>query len=190
MSQIDASAIVGMVSPMLAIAEPYARFRLIWMRPFRADRAAASVSGSSTSAAMITPTNDCGRPATMTACSTAGDSSSARPTTATRAQSSSTRLLSACRLLGGSAWLSSSNTRFWPRCAIGRKKSRCRTVWVNTNSRYTKSVAIAAKASWLEVNSLPGCPVVKAGRTRLSVATVVTVASAAPAPSALNSVTP
>ena len=32
-SQIDAMAIVGMVSPMLAIAEPKARLRLICRRP-------------------------------------------------------------------------------------------------------------------------------------------------------------
>jgi len=113
LSQIEASAITGMVSPMLAIAEPYARFRLVWMRPWRAARAAARVSGSSTSAAITTPTKDCGNPTAVTARSTAGDSSSASPTTATRATSSSPRLPSAAPRLGGSAWLSSSNSRFF-----------------------------------------------------------------------------
>ena len=47
----------GMVRPMLAIAEPSARFRLVCTRSRRAARTAARVSGSSTSRAMITPTN-------------------------------------------------------------------------------------------------------------------------------------
>ena len=46
----------GIVSPMLAIAEPYARLRLICTRLRRAARTAAIVSGSRISSAMITPT--------------------------------------------------------------------------------------------------------------------------------------
>ncbi|CKT98817.1 Uncharacterised protein [Mycobacterium tuberculosis] len=122
---------VGMVSPILAIAEPYARLRLVCRRPCRAARAAASVSGNSTSVAMTTPTKDCGNPAAETTSSMTGDSTLARPTTATKATSSNPRLSSAARVLGGSAWLSSSTAPF---CATGRKKSRCRTVWVNRNN--------------------------------------------------------
>src|SRR5256885_889340 len=44
-SQIDATAITGIVSPMLAIADPIARLKLVWMRPRRAARTAASDSG-------------------------------------------------------------------------------------------------------------------------------------------------
>ena len=48
------------------------------------------------------------------------------------------------------------------------------------------SEAIAAKASCAGVNSGPGRPSVNVGSTRLKVASVVTVASAAPVPSALK----
>ncbi|COX31710.1 Uncharacterised protein [Mycobacterium tuberculosis] len=80
---------------------------------------------------MTTPTKDCGNPAAETTSSMTGDSTLARPTTATKATSSNPRLSSAARVLGGSAWLSSSTAPF---CATGRKKSRCRTVWVNRNN--------------------------------------------------------
>ena len=72
-SQIDATAIAGMVRPMLAIAEPSARLRLVWTRSRRAARTAASVSGSSTSSAITTPTNDCGKPGRATPDSIAGE---------------------------------------------------------------------------------------------------------------------
>jgi hypothetical protein len=72
----------------------------------------------------------------------------------------------------------------------GRKKSRWRTVWVSTNAAYSTSEAIAAKASCAGENCGPGRLVVKVGSTRLSVATVATVASAAPLPSALNTANP
>ena len=52
----------GMVSPMLAIAEPKARLRLTWTWLRRAERTAEIVSGRSTSSAMTTPTKDCGKP--------------------------------------------------------------------------------------------------------------------------------
>jgi hypothetical protein len=45
---------------------------------------------------------------------------------------------------------------------------------------------MAAKVSWAGVNSGPGWLVVKVGNTKLNVANVVTVANAAPEPSALN----
>ena len=61
---------------------------------------------------------------------------------------------------------------------------------MKTNSRYSPSEATAAKVNWPGENSLPGWLVVNAGSTRLNVASVVSVASAAPLPSALNNVTP
>ena len=53
----------GMVSPMLAMAEPKARLRLTWTWLRRAERTAEIVSGSSTSRAITTPTKECGKPA-------------------------------------------------------------------------------------------------------------------------------
>ncbi len=55
-----------------------------------------------------------------------------------------------------------------------------------TNTPYRANEAIAAKVSWAGLNSGPGRLVVKVGSTRLKVANVVTVANAAPVPSALN----
>jgi hypothetical protein len=57
---------------------------------------------------------------------------------------------------------------------------------VMTNTAYKASEAMAAKASWAGVNSGPGWLVVRVGSTKLSVANVVTVANAAPDPSALK----
>ena len=85
-SQIEAMAIAGMVSPMLAMAEPNARLRLVWIRSRRAAAAAASVSGSRTSKAITTPTNDGGNPTAETPAAIAGVSTLARPTTATESQ--------------------------------------------------------------------------------------------------------
>ncbi|MDQ0379040.1 hypothetical protein FB470_003034 [Amycolatopsis thermophila] len=99
---------------MLAIADPSARFRLIWIRSRRAARTAASVSGSSTSSAITTPTTACGNPAWSTALSIAGETASASPTTATRATSRNARLNHAVPVLGGSAYSSAS-------CFTGRK---------------------------------------------------------------------
>jgi hypothetical protein len=79
---IEASAIAGIVSPMLAMAEPKAGLRLICIRPRRAARTAASVSRNNMSIAMITPTTDTGNPAPATACSIAGETNLAFPTTA------------------------------------------------------------------------------------------------------------
>ena len=125
----------GMVSPILAIADPRARFRLVWIRSRRAARAAASVSGINTSKAMTTPTKEGGNPTASTAASIDGDSTFARPTTTTRATRSTTTLISEVRLLGGSACSSASITS--PVDVIGRKKSRCRTVWVSTKAPYS-----------------------------------------------------
>ena len=100
---------VGMVSPMLAIAEPSARLRLIWVRPRRAALSAAIDSGSSTSSAMITPTTAWGSPSRVTASSIGDDSTLARPTTATSETTSRPRLISARRSVGRSACSSSSS---------------------------------------------------------------------------------
>lgn len=62
--------------------------------------------------------------------------------------------------------------------------------WTNTKSAYRTSDAAAANASWPGENSGPGALVVKVGRTRLSVASVATVARAVAAPSALNEASP
>jgi hypothetical protein len=61
-------------------------------------------------------------------------------------------------------------------------------VWVTTKIAYSSSEAIAAKVNWAGENSGPGRLVVNVGRARLSPASVATVASAAPVPSALNTV--
>src|SRR4051794_18158526 len=135
---------------------------------------------------MTTPTNDSGNPTAATAPSIAGVSTLARPTTATSAISSKPRLASAARLLGGSACSSSSTTS--PADVSGRKKSRCLNVWVMTNTAYSTSDAIAANASWAGVNSGPGRLIENVGSTKLKVANVITVASAAPDPSALKTV--
>jgi hypothetical protein len=177
----------GMVSPMLAIADPKARLRLIWIRSPSAARAAARVSGSRTSKAITTPTNDCGKPAARTPASIAGDSTFASPTTATSATSSRQRLPVAAPRVGAGPWSSSSRTV--PPSATGRKKLRCRRVWVRTKSTYSTSDAAAANVSCAGENRGPGTRV-NVGSTRLSVARVVTVASAAPLPSGLNSTVP
>jgi hypothetical protein len=77
---------------MLAIAEPSARLRLVWMRSRAAARTAAMVSGSRTSRAMTTPTTACGKPALATPASIDGETPLARPTTAIRAIRSRPRL--------------------------------------------------------------------------------------------------
>lgn len=85
--------------------------------------AAASVSGSSTTRAMTTPTKLCGKPAASTACSIDGDSTFARPTTATSATTSRPRLTSAARIDGAGPWASSSSSGL-PARSTGTKKSR------------------------------------------------------------------
>ncbi|OQC07353.1 MAG: hypothetical protein BWX79_01901 [Alphaproteobacteria bacterium ADurb.Bin100] len=81
-------ATAGIVSPMLASAEPMARFRLVCRRLARAARRAASASGSSTTAAMMMPTSALGAPAAATAASMLGDRALPRSTTAARQASS------------------------------------------------------------------------------------------------------
>jgi hypothetical protein len=125
-NQMVATASAGMVRPMLAIAEPKARLRLVCKRSRRAARVAARVSGSSTSRAITTPTKDGGNPIAATPSSMAGDSTFANPTTPTSAANKRPTLADAARDVGGSACSSAATTS--PADVIGRKKSRCRTV--------------------------------------------------------------
>ncbi len=67
-----------------------------------------------------------------------------------------------------------------PPGVTGRKKSRCRTVWLSTKAAYSTSDASAVKTSWDSVNTGPGALVVKVGSTRQVVVSVATVAKAAP----------
>ena len=102
------AATVGMVRPMLANAEPRARFKLLWRRLARAARTAAYPSGISTNSAMAIPTTVLGAPADFTPASMAGLSASAKPTTTARDRSNRKALTAVLRLLGSSAWISLS----------------------------------------------------------------------------------
>src|SRR5262245_5794057 len=102
----------------------------------------------------------------------AGDSTLARPMTARSETRSAARLISAVRFDGGSAWTSEVTDS----SLGGRKKSRWRTVWTKTKSTYSATAASAAKVSCVEEKVAPGALVVKVGRTRQSVASVITVA--------------
>jgi len=104
----DTMATAGMVRPMLASAEPSARFRLVCMRLRAAARRAANVSGSSTSKAITIPTTAAGADAACTAAPIAGESVFERPTTATSDRKSSARLVSAAALVGTEACSSSA----------------------------------------------------------------------------------
>jgi hypothetical protein len=137
---------------------------------------------------MTTPTKDCGKPTASTPASMAGDSTFASPTTAASETVSNARLIRVAAAEGGGACSSAAEAS--PSATTGRKKSRCRTVWVSTNMPYRTSEVTAAKASCEVENSGPGSLVVNVGNTSVSVASVTTVASAAPDPSALNSSRP
>ncbi len=63
LSAIETTATVGIVRPILAMAEPSARLMLFYSRLRRADFIAASPSGMSTVSAMTTPTKAFGSPA-------------------------------------------------------------------------------------------------------------------------------
>lgn len=60
--KIETIATAGMVSPILARAEPSARLRLVCKRLFRADLSAAKPSGNRITNATITHTSDFGAP--------------------------------------------------------------------------------------------------------------------------------
>ena len=70
--------------------------------------------------------------------------------------------------------------------STGTKKSRWRTFCTKTKSAYSATDAIPANASCVRENSGPGALVVNVGRTRHSVARVITVANAVAVPSALK----
>ena len=82
---METTATAGMVRPMLASAEPSARFMLVCKRLSRAARKAAKPSGSNTSAAIIGTTTVFGAPACATPASTVGVRTLASPTTTTNA---------------------------------------------------------------------------------------------------------
>jgi hypothetical protein len=75
------AATVGMVKPILARADPRAKFKLLCNRLALAALTAAKPSGINTNSAMAIPTIVLGAPAAATPLSMAGLSSSARPTT-------------------------------------------------------------------------------------------------------------
>ena len=125
---------------------------------------------------MTTPTKDCGKPTASTPASMAGDSTFASPTTAASETVSNARLIRVAAAEGGGACSSAAEAS--PSATTGRKKSRCRTVWVSTNMPYRTSEVTAAKASCEVENSGPGSLVVNVGNTSVSVASVTTVASA------------
>ena len=115
-SSTAATTTMGIVNPMLASAEPMARFMLVCKRLARAARMAAQVSGMRTIIAITMPTALLGASNWITRRSSAGDISLARPTTVTRDTTSSPKLDQAWARLGGSAWTDSSAA-----AASGRK---------------------------------------------------------------------
>ena len=94
------AATAGMVKPILASAEPRAKFKLLCNRLARAARIAAKDSGSSTNIAMAIPTTVLGAPMALTPASMAGLSSFARATTAIKEIKSKIALMAVFRLLG------------------------------------------------------------------------------------------
>lgn len=102
--KIAIAATVGMVKPMLAKAEPSAKFKLLCKRLAFAALTAAKPSGNKTKRAMAIPTMVFGTPAAATPLSIAGLSSSARPTTKVSERMSSRLLTVVLRLLGFCAW--------------------------------------------------------------------------------------
>jgi hypothetical protein len=124
---------------------------------------------------MTTPTKDCGKPTASTPASMAGDSTFASPTTAASETVNNARLIRVAAAEGGGACSSAAEAS--PSATTGRKKSRCRTVWVSTNMAYRTSEVTAAKASCEVENSGPGSLVVNVGNTSVSVASVTTVVS-------------
>ena len=121
----DKRIMAGIVNPILARAEPNARFRLVCNRLWRAALSAARPSGSSTMPAIITPTTALGAPKRVTVASRLGARLCASATTVIRHSNSKNALAAASVLLGdnGAADVCSS-----------RKKGRCATVCVKMNA--------------------------------------------------------
>lgn len=121
-------ATAGMVSPMLASAEPNARFMLVCNRSFRAACMAAMHSGNNTIMAMMIPTNELGAPMEATPASSEGDSFLASNTTAPKQAISKNRLVKVVLSDGGVACVSSASLRL-PFSSLGKKyRGAARTV--------------------------------------------------------------
>ena len=91
----------GIVKPILARAEPKAKLILVCKRFFLAACIEAIPSGRSTILAIITPTKDCGSPASIIIPSMIGDMALANKTTMIRHAISETKLMIVSLLLGG-----------------------------------------------------------------------------------------
>ncbi|MNR22415.1 hypothetical protein D3C85_1393640 [compost metagenome] len=113
----------GMVRPIVASADPKAKFKLVCNLFFRAALYAAKPSGSKTTAAITTPTKDFGAPAATIAFSISGASALANSTTTPKQTNRSKPLDKATFLVGGSAWTCTLSLS-----TGGKKKSRCLTV--------------------------------------------------------------
>jgi hypothetical protein len=101
---MEITATAGMVSPIVANADPIARLRLVWSRFFCAARTAAIPSGKRTTAAIIIPTSAFGAPERITPSSITGDNVLASKTIIARDISSSTALMRVMNKVGGGAW--------------------------------------------------------------------------------------
>ncbi len=113
----DKAATAGIVRPIVASADPNPRLRLVWRRLARAALTAATLSGSNTSPAMITPTTARGAPAEATPASMAGAKLLANKTTAPKHAISSADEMMVARFDGGSAWTSA-----FPATALSGRK--------------------------------------------------------------------
>ena len=83
-NRIAIAATAGIVKPILASAEPSAKFKLLCNRLALATLKAAKLSGNSTSIAIAIPTTALGAPIALTAASMVGLSNLAKMTTAIR----------------------------------------------------------------------------------------------------------
>ena len=89
--KIEITATVGMVKPMLANADPSAKFRLVCKLSSRAALTAEKPSGINTTAAIIIPTTACGAPHSRTMLSMVGDNDLPSNTTAASAITKNTK---------------------------------------------------------------------------------------------------
>ena len=120
---VEMIATVGMLSPILANAEPSARLMLVWNWLRLAARMAAMPSGNRITIAIATPTNAVGKPAATTALSITGERFLASKITTPKQTSNRTKLMKA----------SVRVTAFSSPVVSVRKYLRCRTVCVNKN---------------------------------------------------------
>jgi hypothetical protein len=92
---VQTTTTVGILSPILANAEPRARLMLVWYWPRLAARIAAMPSGNKITAAIATPTNAVGKPAATIPLSITGERFLARKITTPKHKSKKPRLVSA-----------------------------------------------------------------------------------------------